>query len=319
MATSGMEAGILSGLIQPTEAGQFLSQREATRGNGKARASKVAPSADFLKTTPTAKSKRQVDLSVCSESWGSPSRASQPKRAKTSFSLARFLRTATPIVVLAYGVSVHDGAQADVIRFGSSRTDPPLASSTSIKRYDTNGRLVVAPSSSKAEREEELRSALIDATSRETVIGGQGVVGAYQGVRPSILLTASRYQHHPALQQAGVTPQQWVAMLDALVWQESRYNTRALSPKGAIGLAQLMPDTARMLRVDPHDPMQNLDGGARYLLSQLQAFKNPMLALAAYNAGPGAVKKYGGVPPYRETQDYVIRVMSRRDQILHSR
>jgi len=90
-----------------------------------------------------------------------------------------------------------------------------------------------------------------------------------------------------------------------LVQQESGWKPTALSHKGAIGLAQLMPMTARKLRVDPHDPAQNLDGGARYLAQQYRAFGSGRLALAAYNAGPGAVKKYGGVPPYKETQNYV--------------
>jgi len=90
-----------------------------------------------------------------------------------------------------------------------------------------------------------------------------------------------------------------------LVQQESGFNPKAVSHKGALGLAQLMPQTAQVLRVDPHDPYQNLDGGARYLMQQYRAFGNWRLALAAYNAGPGAVKKHGGVPPFRETQHYV--------------
>lgn len=90
-----------------------------------------------------------------------------------------------------------------------------------------------------------------------------------------------------------------------LVQQESGWNAGALSPKGAIGLAQLMPDTARQLGVDPHDPVANLEGGARYLKMQYQAFGSWPLALAAYNAGPGAVERHGGIPPYAETQGYV--------------
>lgn len=90
-----------------------------------------------------------------------------------------------------------------------------------------------------------------------------------------------------------------------LVQQESGWNARALSHKGAIGLAQLMPGTAALLGVDPHDPRQNLDGGARYLAQQYRAFRSWRLALAAYNAGPKAVEKYGGVPPYKETTNYV--------------
>lgn len=90
-----------------------------------------------------------------------------------------------------------------------------------------------------------------------------------------------------------------------LVQQESGWNPRAVSPKGAIGLAQLMPQTARVLGVDPHDPAENLEGGARYLRQQYDRFGNWRLALAAYNAGPEAVERHGGVPPYRETRNYV--------------
>ena len=90
-----------------------------------------------------------------------------------------------------------------------------------------------------------------------------------------------------------------------LVQQESGWNPKAKSHKGALGLAQLMPFTARKLGVDPHDPRQNLEGGARYLAQQFRTFGSWRLALAAYNAGPGAVKKYGGVPPYKETKNYV--------------
>ena len=90
-----------------------------------------------------------------------------------------------------------------------------------------------------------------------------------------------------------------------LVQQESGGNPSAKSHKGAVGLAQLMPATAARLKVDATDPYENLDGGARYLKSQYRAFGNWGLALAAYNAGPGAVIKYGGIPPYAETRNYV--------------
>lgn len=94
-----------------------------------------------------------------------------------------------------------------------------------------------------------------------------------------------------------------------LVQQESGFNSTAVSHKGAIGLAQLMPGTAEMLGVDPRDPRQNLDGGARYLREQYLRFQTWRLALAAYNAGPEAVARHNGVPPYEETRSYVRRIL----------
>ncbi|MCK8484136.1 lytic transglycosylase domain-containing protein [Aliiroseovarius sp. S2029] len=94
-----------------------------------------------------------------------------------------------------------------------------------------------------------------------------------------------------------------------LVQQESGWNPRARSHAGAIGLAQLMPFTARKLGVDPHNPVQNLEGGARYLRQQYDRFRSWKLALAAYNAGPEAVQKYSGVPPYKETRGYVRAIL----------
>jgi len=96
-----------------------------------------------------------------------------------------------------------------------------------------------------------------------------------------------------------------------LVRAESNFRPAAVSSKGAIGLAQLMPGTAQLLRVNPRDPAQNLEGGARYLAMQYRKFGDWRLALAAYNAGPGAVEKYRGVPPYRETQNYVKSILGR--------
>jgi soluble lytic murein transglycosylase-like protein len=102
------------------------------------------------------------------------------------------------------------------------------------------------------------------------------------------------------------------SLLEALVWQESRWRENAVSPVGARGLAQLMPGTARYLGVDSADPFQNLEGGARYLREQLDRFDgNLEKALAAYNAGPGRVERAGGIPNIRETQNYVAAIMGR--------
>ena len=94
-----------------------------------------------------------------------------------------------------------------------------------------------------------------------------------------------------------------------LVQQESGWNSGAVSNKGATGLAQLMPETAARLGVNPGDPQENLDGGARYLRMMYDRFGDWKLALAAYNAGPEAVEKYGGVPPYAETANYVRSII----------
>ena len=122
-------------------------------------------------------------------------------------------------------------------------------------------------------------------------------VPAYSGTYQGALLKEAR----GAARRYNVPENIFLRLVD----QESRWNIRAVSPKGARGLAQLMPDTARLLKVDPDDPSENLEGGARYLAQQYARFRSWRLALAAYNAGPGAVEQYGDVPPYSETRDYV--------------
>ena len=96
-----------------------------------------------------------------------------------------------------------------------------------------------------------------------------------------------------------------------LVRTESNFRPTARSNKGAIGLAQIMPFTAQHLGINPHDPKENLEGGARYLSQQYRRFGDWRLALAAYNAGPEAVEQYHGVPPYAETQQYVRAILGR--------
>jgi soluble lytic murein transglycosylase-like protein len=126
----------------------------------------------------------------------------------------------------------------------------------------------------------------------------------------------ARYQ--AAVQQLAARFDLSPALIEALVWQESRWRENAVSPVGARGLAQLMPGTARELGVNPDDPLANLEGGARYLRQQLDRFDGDVeKALAAYNAGPGRVEKAGGIPRIRETQTYVAAVMGRLSD--HSR
>lgn len=138
--------------------------------------------------------------------------------------------------------------------------------------------------------------------------------------QPAILTalqeTALRYGGHAALRQSGLSVSDWLTLFQANIEVESAYRPTAVSSAGAIGLGQLMPGTARDLGVDPHDTAQNLDGSARYLLAMLARFGTPELALAAYNAGPDAVARHGGIPPFTETQNHVRRVMAVRDRLI---
>lgn len=132
------------------------------------------------------------------------------------------------------------------------------------------------------------------------------VIGAVpQAYAAKVLELSARFDLSPSL-------------IEALVWQESRWRADAVSPAGARGLAQLMPGTARDLGVDPDDPYANLEGGARYLREQLDRFDGDVeKALAAYNAGPGRVIAAGGIPRIRETQQYVAAILGRLSD--HSR
>ncbi len=123
--------------------------------------------------------------------------------------------------------------------------------------------------------------------------------GSYKGVYKPMAEAAARKYGIP------------VDLFNRLVQQESNWNPKAKSHAGAIGLAQLMPFTAKKLGVNPHDPRQNLEGGARYLKQQYNTFRSWRLALAAYNAGPGAVQKYNGIPPYKETRNYVKKILGK--------
>jgi soluble lytic murein transglycosylase-like protein len=120
-----------------------------------------------------------------------------------------------------------------------------------------------------------------------------------------------------AAERYGLDP----ALLQSVIQQESGFDPNATSSAGAQGLMQLMPQTAASLGVtNPYDPSQSIDAGARYLRGQLDEFGgNVPLALAAYNAGGGAVTRYGGIPPYAETQNYVQQVLSRYQQLVADR
>jgi len=140
--------------------------------------------------------------------------------------------------------------------------------------------------------------------------GGAQMFGdAAENIEQLIIRVARATHGRPGIGRASLSVVQWRALLQALIWQESRFSIGARSPVGAFGLTQIMPGTASDLGINPEyydSPYLQVEGGARYLAAQLNTFDGNIInALAAYNAGPGRVFEYGGVPPFSETQHYV--------------
>jgi len=164
-----------------------------------------------------------------------------------------------------------------------------------------------AAQASSASFAAQLQSATA-ATPPVSATASSAAAGAVAGTSSLPAGTPYAAEITAAADKHGVDP----ALLAGLVKQESNFNPNAGSPAGAQGLTQLMPATAASLGVtNVHDPAQALDGGAKYLRQQLDRFGGDVArALAAYNAGPGAVERFGGVPPYAETQEYVRRVQA---------
>jgi soluble lytic murein transglycosylase-like protein len=176
--------------------------------------------------------------------------------------------------------------------------------------YAGNGTWVVAPHTGAQVRVEKVD--LSAATSiRRVGTTAPAAVGDWAAALPPAARPYAAAISRAAAAE-GVDP----ALLSSVAWTESRFRADARSSAGAQGLMQLMPATAAGLGVDPLDPEQALVGGARYLRAQLDRFGGRAdLALAAYNAGPTAVRRHGGIPPYPETQAYVSRVLDRYRQL----
>ena len=203
--------------------------------------------------------------------------------------MIRVMLTGLTVTVAVLSAS---GAKADVLEIGEDGA-----------RWVAGGTPAAAPAAGFAEADlPEVDLALPDAAIADPAVHSGGVPEAY---RAKVAELSATYDLSPSL-------------IEALVWQESRWRANAVSPAGARGLAQLMPGTAAELGVNPDDPFANLEGGARYLREQLDRFDGDLeKALAAYNAGPGRVIRAGGVPRIRETQHYVSAIMGRLSD--HSR
>jgi len=196
-------------------------------------------------------------------------------------------------------------AKACVFAIGAALAAAPV--SAEVLELSPSGELSVRTGSGEAvwhsldssptRTTDNLRSAGADATLADAVVANQVQVPQQY---------STMFQEAAA--QAGLSP----SLLAALVWQESRWNAAAVSPKGAIGLTQLMPATASGLGVNPRDPAANLLGGARYLRQLLDQFDGDLeRALAAYNAGPERVRRANGIPQIRETRQYVSAIIGR--------
>ena len=209
-------------------------------------------------------------------------------------------------------VSAAEARPGDLVFFKRARPAPDH-----IGMYAGDGQWVVAPKTGDVVKMQKVD--LSKATTIRRILpeeGGAGfaAVAASAGLRAASPVAALRSGSEAAYAplfaasgaQHGVSP----ALLTAVARAESGFNPGARSPAGAQGLMQFMPATARGLGIDPWKPEQAVDGAARLLRQHLDRFGSTELALAAYNAGPGAVTKHGGVPPYRETQDYVRKIMN---------
>lgn len=201
-------------------------------------------------------------------------------------------------------VSAADAKPGDLVYFGS-----PVYH---VGVYLGNGMMLDAPHTGAAVRIEKVWS---DAAGYRRIVSNDSSSASASG-SSSLNLPAAGQKYASmittAARNAGIDP----ALLGAVAWTESNFNPGAVSPAGAEGIVQLMPGTAAGLGVNAFDPQQGLQGGANYLASMLKRFNgNTTMAIAAYNAGPTAVRNAGGVPDYPETQNYVQLVTSRMNTI----
>ncbi len=195
--------------------------------------------------------------------------------------------------------SLDEARPGDLVFFDNSSSRPGI---DHVGIYVGDGKMIAAPQEGESVKVQDVGDPTLirrvlpaSAPATSSVSGGSGLAG----VPYADLFTAAGARH-------GVDP----ALLAAVAKVESGFDSSAVSSAGATGLMQFMPATARGLGVDPADPASSVDGAARYLRQLTDRFGSTDLALAAYNAGPGAVARAGGIPPYPETQSYVRKVTS---------
>ena len=200
--------------------------------------------------------------------------------------------------------SLADARPGDLVFFDHDGSRPGI---DHVGIYVGDGKMIAAPQAGEVVKVQDVGDPavirrVLPAGSAAPVAAASG--GSLAGVPYADLFTRAGSRH-------GVDP----ALLAAVAQQESGFDASAVSPAGAQGLMQFMPATARGLGVDPFDPASAVDGAARYLAELTEQFGSTELGLAAYNAGPGTVSRYGGIPPYAETQDYVRSVTSKAEAL----
>jgi soluble lytic murein transglycosylase-like protein len=182
---------------------------------------------------------------------------------------------------------------------------PPSKAEATVIEYDRNGDKII----SEALFQNPAVSQTTSTPRKASVLSKQGKT--YQKLARNI---ATQYSKSERFIATGMNPDKFVDVFEALIQRESNFNPNAISQKGAAGLGQLMPDTAKELGIkNPFDPHKNLVGSVKYLLSMLARFKKIDLALAAYNAGPQRIRQYGGIPPFKETKAYVNWILKKAD------
>ncbi|WP_306419454.1 lytic transglycosylase domain-containing protein [Amaricoccus solimangrovi] len=198
-----------------------------------------------------------------------------------------------------------DIAAKGLLALGLLLTQGTASARAEVWEFDRNGMMLARGATSRSLAEN--RTYDVEQFPGTHRTRGAGRLAAVY--RPMAEGVARAFAGHPGVVVAGLDTDAFARLFVALIDQESRFNPDAVSPKGARGLGQLMPETATALGVaDAFEPLANLRGAARYLTAQLEAFGRVDLALAAYNAGPHRVTRYAGVPPFRETREYVARI-----------